>query len=451
MRRLALICTLLAAGTLAIAGTALGGDGGPYEIRAVFDSGSFLVPGEDVRIAGARIGSVQAVEVSMPGEIDSLSGGSKAIPGKAVVVIAIDDPAFQDFRADASCIVRPQSLLGERYVECKPTQARAPGTEPPPPLEPVADGQPGAGQLLLPLENNGNTVDLDLVQNIQRLPYAQRFTLILNELGAGLAARGPELASIVERADPALRETDRVLAILAKQNHTLAQLASDSNAILAPLAAQREHVSGFINHAGAVAEASAERGAALREGLAKLPRTLDELRPTMRELERFSDAATPVVATLGAAAPALTRATEALGPFAHHATPALISLGDAAVVAGPDLVAADPIVQDLTGLALNSRPATIGLRDLTRSLDRTGGYQQLMKFLFYSVGATNGYDNYGHFLRALLIVTNCNDYELRPIGGCEANFSTQFTSAASSASNRRVGTALTNFLFGGAR
>jgi hypothetical protein len=45
-----------------------------------------------------------------------------------------------------------------------------------------------------------------------------------------------------------------------------------------------------------------------------------------------------------------------------------------------------------------------------------------MDFLLYSVGASNGYDQYGHFLRALLIITNCNDYEITPIGGCEANF-----------------------------
>ena len=47
-----------------------------------------------------------------------------------------------------------------------------------------------------------------------REPYPDRFRLILNDLGAGLAARGDELAEIVERANPALRETNEVLAIL---------------------------------------------------------------------------------------------------------------------------------------------------------------------------------------------------------------------------------------------
>ena len=84
------------------------------------------------------------------------------------MVLQIDDPAFQDFREDASCLIRPQSLIGEKFVECEPTEPRAPGTEPPPELEQIPDGEPGEGQYLLPLERNGKAVDLDLVNNIMR-------------------------------------------------------------------------------------------------------------------------------------------------------------------------------------------------------------------------------------------------------------------------------------------
>ena len=51
----------------------------------------------------------------------------------STIVLDITDAGYQDFRDDATCIVRPQSLIGERYVECELTQARAPGTDPPPP------------------------------------------------------------------------------------------------------------------------------------------------------------------------------------------------------------------------------------------------------------------------------------------------------------------------------
>ncbi len=109
----------------------------------------------------------------------------------------------------------------------------------------IPAGQPGSGERFLPLENNGEEVDLDLVNNIMRQPYADRFRLILNELGAGLAARGKTLDAIIRRADPALRQTDRVLAVLAAQNHQLARLAKDSDTILTPLARERAHLAGI--------------------------------------------------------------------------------------------------------------------------------------------------------------------------------------------------------------
>ena len=112
-----------------------------------------------------------------------------------------------------------------------------------------------------------------------REPYAERFRLILNDLGAGFAARGDELDKIVERANPALRQTDRVLALLAGQNRALAQLARDSDTVLAPLARERRAVAGFINNANTTAQATAERSADLEAGLERFPGYLRELAP----------------------------------------------------------------------------------------------------------------------------------------------------------------------------
>ena len=58
-----------------------------------------------------------------------------------------------------------------------------------------------------------------------RRPYRERFTILLSELGAGLAARGPDLNETIRRAVPALRQVDRLLAILAEQRRTEGALA----------------------------------------------------------------------------------------------------------------------------------------------------------------------------------------------------------------------------------
>jgi phospholipid/cholesterol/gamma-HCH transport system substrate-binding protein len=433
MRRLTAIAAALLAGLVLVAARPAVGGEDAYELRAIFDNATFVVEGEEVRIAGARVGTITEVDVSREDEVVSRAQGEEVQPGKAVLVMEITDPGFQDFREDASCLIRPQSLLGEKFVECIPTQPRAAGSEPPPPLEVIAEGEPGEGQRLLPLENNGKSVDLDLVQNIQRVPYAERFRIILNELGAGLAARGDDLDEIIRRGNPALRYTNEVLAILARQNRTLAELAEDGDEVLEPLARERERLAGFIESAGETAAAAAERREDLEAQLRLLPPALRDIRLTMNELQRFSDAARPTLSALGAAAPSLTRATAALGPFSRQATGALTSLGDAAEATAPRLRAADPIIQELGDLAESSRPAATNLRALLRTLRKTGGYEEVMRFLFFTVGSTNGYDQYGHFLRAILTNSNCNDYQVRLIFGCDANFLQTGASASAQA------------------
>jgi phospholipid/cholesterol/gamma-HCH transport system substrate-binding protein len=438
MRRVAAIFAVVVGVAAVVAAGALAGDGddGNYEVRAIFDNGAFLVPGEEVRIAGARVGVVSEVDVTGTDEA-ALEDGSPD-PGKAVVVMEIEDESFQDFRSDASCLIRPQSLIGEKFVECEATQPRAPGSALPPSLTQVPDGEPGEGQYLLPLERNGKAVDLDLVNNIMREPYPDRFRLILNDLGAGFAARGEDLAEIVERGNPALRETNEVLAILARQRRQLESLASDGARVLRPLARDRESIGGFINQADTVAAASAERAADIEAGFEKLPGALRELRTTMTQLDRFSTEATPVFSDLGAAAPSLNRATRALGPFSNAATTSLTTLGDAAEAAEDPLIASDPVILDIRDLAKSGKPVAKNLAKLLRSLRSTSGFEFLTQVIYFTAGSINAFDSYGHFLRALLPTNNCVDFEQVPEPGCDANFTRSTTAAAASAKQKRA-------------
>jgi phospholipid/cholesterol/gamma-HCH transport system substrate-binding protein len=439
MRRRLVIGTMLAAVVVAIVLVVSGGGGGSdYVVRAVFDSGGFMVQGEQVRAAGANVGEIKSVGVTMPGEVDSYKDGKpEAIPGKAVIVMEITDPGFQDFRSDAGCQIRPQSLIGEKFVDCNPTLPRAPGSPPPPPLKKIPSGQPGAGQYLLPLENNSTSVDPDLINDIQTLPYAQRFRLILNELGAGLAGRGSDIEEVVKRANPVLRDTDRLFGILSAQRNQLAQLASDSEEILGPLSRERAHVAGFFANAGAAAQASSERGAEVEASFRKFPRFLREFRLTMRSLQGFSDAAAPVFADFGKATPAFTEATRELTPFSEASTVALKSLGATGEVAGPLLREADPILRKTTELAKSGAAPTTNLAEFFTSLEKTKGWDSLVGLIYNTTAATNGFDQYGHFVRSLVTLTNCTDYIGGKAGtsGCVARFTGPNASTSSSASS----------------
>ena len=128
-RRLILAAGLVAAVVVVVLLASGGGEsGGGYRVRAIFENGAFMVNGEQVRVAGANVGTIESVSVSMPGETVAYRNGKPAsVPGKAIIVMDITDPGFQDFREDASCLIRPQSLIGEKFVDCSPTLPRAPG------------------------------------------------------------------------------------------------------------------------------------------------------------------------------------------------------------------------------------------------------------------------------------------------------------------------------------
>jgi phospholipid/cholesterol/gamma-HCH transport system substrate-binding protein len=436
MRKWLLAAGLVVAIVVVVALLAGGGGSNGYVVRAIFDSGGFMVKGEEVRVAGATVGEIESVGVTMPGEKDSYRNGEpQAIPGKAVIAMKIEDPGFQDFRSDASCLIRPQSLIGEKFVDCRPTLPRAPGSEPAPALKQIRDGEPGAGQYLLPLENNSTSVDPDLINNINQLSYAQRFRLILNELGAGLAGRGEDIEEVVKRANPVLRDADRVFGILNAQRDRLAQLASDSEQILGPLSRERASVAGFFTNAGATGQASAEKGAALEASLRKFPHFLRELRVTLRSLEGFSDAGTPVAEYLGKAAPALTQATRALTPFSAASTVSLKSLGATGEVAGPKVRAGDPVVTKIRDLARSGASPTTELASFLVSTRRTKGFDGLADLIYNSTAASNEFDQYGHFTRSLTALTNCIDYVSAPTSGCSANFNGPGSSSSASESD----------------
>jgi ABC-type transporter Mla subunit MlaD len=378
-----------------------------YRVRAIFDNAGFIIPGEDVKIAGVKVGKVEDLDITED--------------FKAAIVLEITERGYQDFRRDASCIVRPQNLIGERFVECKPTQPRPAGREAPPELSVIEDG-PGEGQRLLPVENTAQSIDIDLIGNTMREPERERLSLILNELGTGLAGRGADLNEVIRRANPALRETDKVLEILARQNTVLEQLAVNSDTVLAPLARDRERVAGAIRNSSDVARATAERREDLAADIQTLPEFLDELEPTMVRLGSLADESTPVFRDLGARASDINRLVRNMGPFAQAAIPAVDSLGEASKTGIPAVTDARPVIADTRRLANSIRPVGRDLREVLESFRDTEGIERLMDYIFYQVAAINGFDSLGHYLRAGLMVNQCASYAVQPVAGCSAKF-----------------------------
>ena len=125
-----------------------------------------------------------------------------------------------------------------------------------------------------------------------------------------------------------------------------------------------------------------------------------------------------------------------MGPFAEASRPAIRSLGEATERGRPALVRARPLMQDLRSFATNARPVSTNLDDLTKSLDKTGGLERILDYLFFQMTAINGYDSIGHYLRAGLLVNLCSQYAADPGAGCNSHFTLRQSGGdASAASN----------------
>ncbi len=397
----------LVAAMLSVSGC--GGSGGGYTVRAVFDDAANIIPGEDVKIEGVKVGVVGPV--------------TPTANAKAAVVLDIENSGFQDFRSDASCTIEPEALIGEKFVNCLPTQPRPEGTPLPPPLHKIPSGHEGEGQYLLPVTNTSSPVDVDLLGDLNRLPERQRFAIIINELGAGLAGRGSDLNDVVRRADPALRELDKVLGILAAQNKTLVNLAEEGDRALAPVAGVKQQISNFIVGADTVARATANQRGALARNLAGFPPFLEQLGPAMERFGRFAEQTTPTFTDLKAAAPGINQTFTSLPAFADSQTAFFQSLGKTAKKSGPALSSLQPLLARVKTLGNVAQPFSTNLSELVTSLRDTGGLERFMDFIFLGAGSTNGYDALGHFLRTEgVAAVGCLTYAIAPVGSCHGNF-----------------------------
>jgi ABC-type transporter Mla subunit MlaD len=417
MRRVAAIgLVLLAVAGAAAATGADSDDDGGKSYRIEFDNAFGLAEGGDLRIAGVRAGVTEKFRLS------------RGYPRKAVIEVKVTEPGLTELREDASCEVRPQSLIGEYFVNCEPGNAD----------RRLLDG----GRV--PAEQTQSTIPFDLVNDIQRQPVRERLRLILFELGAGLAGRPEDLAEVLRRAHPGLHETTQTLRILGGQTRTIERLISDADRVIAALADRRRDVVRFVREAGETAEITASRRGELATTFRRLPDFLAELRPNMARLGDLSDAQIPLLRDLQLAAGDLDRFLTLLGPFSDNARPAFRALGRASEVGLDSVRATDEEVKVLRRAASDAPEVAKPLRQLLQTLDdrqraiendprakasgppapdkthipasSEGGFtgmEGIWNYYYWQALATNAFDPVGHILRisATLDLAACSNYQ----------------------------------------
>ncbi|HEX8648644.1 MAG TPA: MlaD family protein [Thermoleophilaceae bacterium] len=394
-RRIAIAFLALVA---VVAFAAASSDDGPGDGRRFvveLDNAFGMVVEGDVRVAGTNAGKVKEIE------LDERTH-------KALVEIELTESGFGSFRTDAECESRPQSPLGEFYLDCRPGRA----------ARELEDGD------RIEVERTTSTIPPDLITNIMRRPFRERFRLVLAELGAGLAGRPDELNSAIRRAVPALRQSSNLLAVLADHNRVIRDLVRDADRAIGKLAENRENVGRFVGEAEDTVTASAERAADIQANWSKFPAFLRELRPTMASLEEVAREQRPVLAGLASQAGELTRFFDVSAKFSDATRPSLRAFGKAAPSGTEAMRAALPRIRELSEYARPSVPLANNLAitfedwdDRSRAVERHPlspggkgftGPEALLQYIFTQTMQTNAYDQLGHVPRVSLVQTaNC--------------------------------------------
>jgi virulence factor Mce-like protein len=415
---LTVLAVVLVAGAAALAIGAKGDDdGGSKTYELLFDNAFGLTEGGDFKVAGVRAGQTSGFKVVK-------------VDGRplAQVKAEVTEPGLADLRRDARCEIRPQSLIGEYFVDCQPGTSKK--------------RLPDGGRL--PVQQTSSTIALDLVNDILRLPYQQRLRLIVGELGAGLAGRPGDLSDVLRRAHPALRETSETLRVLGRQTSTIEKFIGDAETVIGALEDRKRDVSRFVREAGRTAEISASRREELGETFRRLPAFLAELEPYMGRLGDLTQAQTPVLRNLQASAGELDTFLTRLRPFAAEGLPAFRALGNMSVVGRRAVRKTDEEVRELRRLAKDAPGLAKPLRQFLQTIDdrrravepdaraaatgppagdkthttsrRAGftGMEAIWNFFYWQALSTNPLDDIGHVLRLSVLVNECTPYTVKP-------------------------------------
>jgi phospholipid/cholesterol/gamma-HCH transport system substrate-binding protein len=404
MRRLGLIAALcVAAGVLAVAlGSSRAQGSSSARFDVIFDDARGLVGGQVVKVAGARAGTIQDVSVTSQ--------------FKARIEATVDS-RFMPLHRNARCTIRPEGLIAENYIDC------APGTANTPVLKAHDDHPP-----TIPVANTTEPVSLLDLFNIFNLPTRQRFTVLVNELGIGTAARGDDFNDILRRANPALALARQAISILARQRDQLATIVDSTSKIAADGAGNTANVQRFLSSASALTTLTAAHADPLSRSVNLLPGLLRAADPALAQLDTVARAGTPLVQQLHAAVPALTRVQNDIGPFAAAAKPALASLRKTLHQASGAIRDTTPLVSTVRRYTESSLPGTKLFAKLGSNLQQRGFVENFLSVTYYIAASLARFDGNSHMLSILLVGAKnglCGAYATAPVNGCSAHYGSQ--------------------------
>jgi phospholipid/cholesterol/gamma-HCH transport system substrate-binding protein len=366
--------------------------GGSTRYTLTFANAGQLVPGNEVRVGGRRIGAIEEIELTDD--------------NAAAVRVDIDDE-FAPLRRGTRAVIRSTSLssVAARYVVLTPGPNDA---------EPLEEGD------VVPAAQTTSIVDIDQLFNTFDERTRRGLRRLVRGSATQFAGRGQQAGEAAEYFNPALASTRRLVAEVNRDSRTLARFLVDTGRAMGALAERRDTLTELVSNGRDAAAGVAEADAALDTSLERLPATLRRgnstfvnLRSTLTDLDALTEASLPNTRRFA-------ELLRELRPLVADARPTIrdLSLAFRRAGAGNDLTELLRRAPRLTQVARPSLRATT--RALRRSDDVLAFFRayapELTQTLRDFGNATTNYDANGHFARVQPIF-NLFDFTDDPAGG----------------------------------
>jgi phospholipid/cholesterol/gamma-HCH transport system substrate-binding protein len=317
---IAVVCVLL-----------LLGGGGGYAVTARFTNASQLVKGNDVKVSGLAVGSVESIKLTPDGQ--------------AAVTFTVDD-AYAPLRDGTRAIVRQASLSGvaNRYIDLQvgPQSGKA-----------IADG--GV------LGQDATTTAVDLDQIFNTFDPATRTSLqgVLKGSAAQYDGQGERVAAALPYLNPSLSASSTLFRELNRDSKLLARFVVASSQLVTDLADRHDDLSGLVDDLATTTNAIGSRSAELSSSIAQLPPVMRRANTTFVNLRAALDDLDPLVDASKPVAKKLRPFLAELRPLAHDARPTINDLskiikrpGDANDLI--ELTNLQPALRDVTTRKVNA-------------------------------------------------------------------------------------------------
>ena len=312
-----------------------------YNLKAQLPGGANLVPGNEVRIGGFRVGV-----------IDKIDAGTATVKGqpRAIAVVRMKlDKSSQPLPTDTTVLVRPRSALGLKYVQLTPGAAKTS----------FRDGD------TIPLKQARAPVEFDDLLATFDARTRQNSQDALQGYGDAFAGRGPDINAAIQGLAPFFRFLAPVMANLSNPETQLNQFflqIGRASAQVAPVAAVQAQL--FANMADTFA-AIGRDPAALAATIEKGPPTeavsiqsFRIQRPFIADFTDLSARLRPAAAILPTALPPLNAALRIGTPVLRRSV--ILNKNTTKVFNALDDLANDPntllALKDLSQLTRSGAP-----------------------------------------------------------------------------------------------